>query len=154
MPPPPVGHDAPDAPGAPHAEWPPDWLRGVLGVCVLRVLADGPTYGYAISLRLEQEGIGAVKGGTLYPLLSRYEAAGLVEAQWRAGEGGPGRKYYELTDAGRRELATEAARWARFADLTRDLVTAAPGTPFAGGPTTGTPPTGGPTAGTPKQEGT
>ena len=149
----PADTEAQGTAGHTPAEWPPDWLRGVLGVCVLRVLADGPTYGYAISLRLEQEGIGAVKGGTLYPLLSRYEAAGLVEAQWRAGEGGPGRKYYELTVAGRRELETEAARWARFADLTRALVTAAPGTP-TGAPTTGGPATGGPTAGTPMQEGT
>lgn len=103
--------------------WPTDWLRGVLGLCVLRVLADGATYGYAVSLRLEQEGVGAVKGGTLYPLLTRFEAAGLVTVEWRAGEGGPGRKYYELTDAGYRELAEQGRRWARFAELTRDLVT-------------------------------
>ncbi len=106
--------------------WPGDWLRGVLGVCVLRVLADGPTYGYAISTRLEREGIGAVKGGTLYPLLSRFEAAGLVDVEWRAGDGGPGRKYYALTAEGHRQLADDAARWVRFARLTTDVV--GPGT--------------------------
>ena len=111
-----------DGDAAPEAVWPGDWLRGALGVCVLRVLADGPTYGYAISTRLEQEGIGAVKGGTLYPLLSRFEAAGLVDVEWRAGDGGPGRKYYALTTAGHRQLAEDAARWVRFARLTPDLV--------------------------------
>ncbi len=105
-------------------EWPADWLRGVLGLCVLRVLADGPTYGYAVAQRLADDGLGQLKGGTLYPLLSRFETAGLVEVEWRPGESGPGRKYYALTAAGHRELAERSARWARFAALTCDLVTA------------------------------
>ncbi|WP_448070843.1 PadR family transcriptional regulator [Georgenia yuyongxinii] len=103
-------------------DWPGEWLRGALEVCVLRVLADGPTYGYAISARLEEAGIGAVKGGTLYPLLTRFERAGLVDVEWRTGESGPARKYYALTGAGRTELATLAERWAEFADLTRGFV--------------------------------
>jgi PadR family transcriptional regulator PadR len=63
------------------------------------------------------------KGGTLYPLLSRFESAGLVSVEWRAGDGGPGRKYYRLTDAGRSELRIGASRWALFTDLTRDVIT-------------------------------
>ena len=98
--------------------WPSDWMRGVLGLLVLRVLAEGPTYGYAISLRLADAGFGTLKGGTLYPLLNRFERDGLVTVDWRAGEGGPGRKYYELTEHGDAELAAEGARWARFAALT------------------------------------
>jgi PadR family transcriptional regulator PadR len=103
--------------------WPGDWLRGVLEVCVLRVLADGPTYGYAIGARLTDAGLGALKGGTLYPLLARFETAGLVAVEWRAGEGGPGRKYYALTDDGISAWHAQAARWAAFARLTTDLVT-------------------------------
>ena len=103
-------------------EWPSEWLRGALEVCVLRILAEGPTYGYAISARLAQEGIGTVKGGTLYPLLGRFERTGLVRVEWRTGETGPARKYYALTAAGRTELATLAERWAAFADLTRGFV--------------------------------
>jgi PadR family transcriptional regulator, regulatory protein PadR len=103
--------------------WPGDWLRGVLEVCVLRVLADGPTYGYAIGARLADAGLGVLKGGTLYPLLARFETAGLVAVQWRAGEGGPGRKYYALTDDGISAWRAQAARWAAFARLTTDLVT-------------------------------
>jgi len=110
------------------APWPGDWLRGVLEVCVLRVLADGPTYGYAIGARLADAGLGALKGGTLYPLLARFETAGLVAVEWRAGEGGPGRKYYALTDDGTRAWQAQAARWASFARLTTDLVTSAPTT--------------------------
>jgi PadR family transcriptional regulator, regulatory protein PadR len=102
--------------------WPSEWLRGVLEVCVLRVLADGQTYGYAIATRLADGGLGVVKGGTLYPLLNRLEAAGLVTAQWRAGDGGPGRKYYLLTDEGHRELERTATRWSRFTAATGAMI--------------------------------
>ena len=103
--------------------WPGDWLRGVLSLCALRVLADGPTYGYDIAQRLAAAGLGEIKGGTLYPLLARLHAAGLLDEEWRPGDGGPGRKFYALTTAGRTHLRDEAARWARFAALTSTLVT-------------------------------
>ncbi|GGC03440.1 PadR family transcriptional regulator [Cellulomonas carbonis] len=123
-------------------EWPGDWLRGVLAVCVLRVLADGPTYGYALGVRLAEAGLGTVKGGTLYPALTRLEQAGLLDVEWRAGEAGPGRKYYSLTDAGRAELRRSATRWARFAGLTTRLVAdASTGTDDDAPALTGRPPT-------------
>lgn len=101
-------------------------MRGVLEVCVLRILSEGPTYGYAIGAALADRGLGTVKGGTLYPLLSRLETAALVEVEWRAGDGGPGRKYYALTPAGRTELNRQTSDWLAFTDLTRDLVAATP----------------------------
>ncbi len=113
----------PDAPGVDHRAWPGDWLRGVLGVCVLHALADGPTYGYALAVRLGEGGLGTIKGGTLYPLLARFEQAGLVDVEWRAGEGGPGRKYYRLTDAGRAELAVSSDQWRAFAVTTSTFLT-------------------------------
>ena len=102
--------------------WPGEWLRGVLEVCVLRVLADGTTYGYAIASRLSDGGLGVIKGGTLYPLLNRLESARLVEADWRAGDGGPGRKYYQLTDSGHQVLKDTADQWARFTTVTRTII--------------------------------
>jgi PadR family transcriptional regulator PadR len=54
-------------------------------------------------------------GGSLYPALLRREKRGHLRAQWRAGEGGPGRKYYALTAAGRGALARESAAWHGFA---------------------------------------
>jgi PadR family transcriptional regulator PadR len=104
--------------------WPGEWLRGVLDLCVLAVLAEGTTYGYAISARLAELGLGAVKGGTLYPLLVRLEQADLVTTQWRPGVGGPGRKYFALTPAGRAELARRGSAWRAFADLTVEIVDA------------------------------
>lgn len=114
--------EAPQAPPEVGSEWPAEWMRGVLEVCVLAVLDGGPTYGYAISASLEEAGLGAIKGGTLYPLLGRLEAAELVQVQWRAGESGPGRKYYELNEAGRAALAEKSQAWLRFTDRTRALV--------------------------------
>lgn len=102
--------------------WPTEWLRGVLELSVLRILSEGPTYGYAIATRLEEIGLGTVKGGTLYPLLARLEEAGRVETEWKVGSRGPGRKYFRLTMAGEIHLAREADRWDRFSRLTHGFI--------------------------------
>lgn len=99
------------------ARWSSEWVRAVLGLATLRILADGPTYGYAIAAALEDAGLGTVKGGTLYPLLSRLEAAGHVTVEWRAGDGGPGRKYYSLTAAGRADYRERDRDWRRFTGI-------------------------------------
>ena len=95
--------------------WPGEWLRGLMEVCVLRVIADGPTYGYAIATALERAGFGIPKGGTLYPLLGRCEQAHWVLTRWGPGDCGPGRKFYELTPAGRDHLHAMSALWEGFA---------------------------------------
>lgn len=101
--------------------WPSEWLRGVLEVCVLRVLLDGPSYGYALTQSLAANGLGEVKGGTLYPLLGRLEQGGHVEVEWRPGDAGPGRKFFSLTPDGRAHAHELASRWARFTTTTRAL---------------------------------
>jgi PadR family transcriptional regulator PadR len=104
------------------ARWPSEWLRGVLELCVLGALQDGPSYGYAIAQRLDEAGLGIVKGGTLYPLLGRLEAEQLVDASWQVGESGPGRKYFTLTGAGRDALRARSARWRKFVEITAAVV--------------------------------
>lgn len=94
--------------------WPSEWLPGTLTLAVLRVLVDGPTYGYAIASALSEAGFGDIKGGTLYPLLSRLETQGLVQTEWREGDGGPGRTHLLLSDDGRQHYATQAAQWRAF----------------------------------------
>ncbi len=101
---------------------PAEWLRGFLSLAVLRVMADGPSYGYAINTQLSEAGVGEIKGGTLYPLLARLEAAALVTSSWQAGDGGPGRKFFELTELGRDELDHRSRAWASFARLTTDFL--------------------------------
>ncbi len=91
-------------------------------LCTLRILADGPTYGYEVSARLALGGLGTVKGGTLYPMLKRFEASGRVEIEWRPGEGGPGRKYYRLTEEGHRSLQDLSRQWQSFAQVIEQIL--------------------------------
>jgi PadR family transcriptional regulator PadR len=92
------------------------WLRGVLDLAVLALLSEsGENYGYALLQRLDQAGLPDMKAGTLYPLLTRLTSDGLLLAEWRAGEGGPGRKFFRLTDEGRTALAVQGPEWAAFA---------------------------------------
>jgi PadR family transcriptional regulator, regulatory protein PadR len=97
------------------AELSTTWLRGVLDLSLLGLLAGGEAYGYELARALEQSGIGAVPGGSLYPALLRLEKAGHLRSEWRAGDGGPGRKYYALTAAGRKALDRDARAWRSFA---------------------------------------
>jgi PadR family transcriptional regulator PadR len=92
------------------------WLRGVLDLAVLALLAEsGEDYGYTLLKRLSDAGLPDMKAGTLYPLLNRLAADGLVRAEWRAGDGGPGRKFFALTDEGRELLREVGPRWTEFA---------------------------------------
>lgn len=93
------------------AEWPTPWVRAALDVAVLASLTEGPLHGYAIGQTLAAHGFGLLKGGSLYPVLGRLEEAGSVEAAWVEGSGGPGRREYHLTSAGRDRLDRELASW-------------------------------------------
>ncbi|MFZ1284573.1 MAG: PadR family transcriptional regulator, partial [Propionicimonas sp.] len=62
---------------------------------------------------------------TLYPLLDRLERDGLVAVEWRPGDGGPGRKYFALTAAGRAHARQQVADWAEFTTTTRALTDSA-----------------------------
>jgi PadR family transcriptional regulator PadR len=91
------------------------WLRGVLELCVLGLLAKGESYGYELAQSLEAAGLGQIQGGTLYPVLLRLQRTGLVTASWRDGDAGPARKYYRMTEAGAEKLRHSAADWQAFA---------------------------------------
>lgn len=97
-------------------KWPSEWLRGVLTAAVLSIVNAEETYGYLVAQRLREGGLGVVKGGTLYPLLTRLEQDGDVIGSWREGAGGPGRKYYSITPAGNQHLAALRAEWQIFVE--------------------------------------
>lgn len=98
------------------------WLRGVLDLCVLATLREQEHHGYAIVGRLAEAGLPDVKGGTLYPLLARLQAAGHVASRWEPGASGPSRKYYALTDTGRTLLGEQGRAWMQFAHTTEKLI--------------------------------
>lgn len=91
------------------------WIRASLALAVLAVLTEGARHGYALAQRIAELGLAPVRGGALYPVLGRLESEGSVESLWQAGDGGPGKKVYSLTESGRRRLDTERAAWRDFA---------------------------------------
>lgn len=96
--------------------------RGTLPYCVLALLRDGERYGFELVRALgEVDGMVASEG-TIYPLLSRLRREGLVETTWRESHSGPPRRYYRLTDAGRRALDDFTDDWARFRDAVDHLL--------------------------------
>src|ERR1700734_3536782 len=86
-------------------------LRGVLDICLLAVMSEGPAYGYEMTKRLRTRGLSTVGEGSIYPLLGRLERDGLVEARREASNGGPPRKYYSLSPEGQRALETGVEEW-------------------------------------------
>lgn len=101
---------------------PTEWLRAVLPLVVLSTVAEGETYGYAVAQHLKTAGLGTVKGGTLYPILNRLEGEGLLTSSWRAGIGGPGRKFFAITHVGRDHLHRRAGAWHDFTERAAGLL--------------------------------
>lgn len=82
--------------------------RGVLVLAVLSRLSE-PLYGYSLKQSLAEGGM-PIEEGTLYPLLRRLEAQGLLTSEWNTAHAPP-RRYYQLSDEGVRALATLSAAW-------------------------------------------
>lgn len=86
--------------------------KGVLDLCVLALLAQRDGYAYDIASRLAQDiGMGE---GTIYPLMRRMQADGLVKTYLEESSSGPPRKYYQLTRAGHAAFAAQRAEWNSF----------------------------------------
>lgn len=83
---------------------------------ILRTLQNEARHGWAISERIQEisQDVLQVNQGSLYPALHRLEHRGWIEADWRVSELGRRAKYYQLTAAGRRQLAVEASEWERM----------------------------------------
>ena len=86
-------------------------LKGVLDVCLLAVISERPVYGYEMTKRLTERGLSTVGEGSIYPVLGRLERDGLVETFRQVSNGGPPRKYYRLTEDGRRSLTCWSIEW-------------------------------------------
>lgn len=88
-------------------------VQGSLDVLILKVLQDGPLHGYGIVRRigLLSDDAVLVEEGSLYPALHRMEAKGWLASEWGQSEANRRAKYYRLTAAGKKRLASEAAAW-------------------------------------------
>ena len=96
-----------------------DVLQGTLDLLVLRTLSvNGRMHGYAITshIRRVSAELLRVEEGSLYPALHRMEQDGWLRASWGASENGRRARFYEITPAGRRQLAEEQKKWAELTD--------------------------------------
>jgi len=107
--------------------------RGVLEHCVLAVVSDGESYAFDIVRVLASAGELVTSEGTIYPLLSRLRRDQLVTTTWRESNAGPPRRYYRITEDGRRALDAFAVDWARFRDAVDALLAGGPGRGETGG---------------------
>jgi PadR family transcriptional regulator, regulatory protein PadR len=96
-------------------KWEIQVRKGGLGLAVLAILWPDRLYGLEILRRLESDAGLMIPEGTIYPLLSRMKADGLVDSEWVEADAGHPRKYYRLTDEGRRRAREMAKSWRSFA---------------------------------------
>jgi transcriptional regulator len=101
-----------------------DLLQGTLDLLILRTLADGAKHGWGISLKIQQvsQDVLQVNQGSLYPALHRLEQQGLIESEWGASENNRQAKFYQLTRAGRKQLAEETRNWERVSEAVRRVL--------------------------------
>ncbi len=90
--------------------------KGSTVLLILSILQREPKYGYQIMRELERrsDGYFTMTAALLYPTLHRLEKDGLVKSEWREGEGERRRKYYTITEAGRRVLVERTEAWQTF----------------------------------------
>ncbi|MBV8863871.1 MAG: PadR family transcriptional regulator [Acidobacteriaceae bacterium] len=94
----------------------PELLPGTLDLLILRTLAPGSMHGYGIASRLKQVSGEVLQVGesSLYPALQRLLLNGWVKAEWGSSENNRRARFYTLTQAGRKQLASEREEFTRI----------------------------------------
>lgn len=96
------------------------YKKGVLELCILSLLTKRDCYGYEISDYLSKHV--SIADGTVYPILRKLKADGLLTTYLQEESGGPPRKYYKLTELGRETYQNDRAEYLKFAQAVRKLL--------------------------------
>lgn len=107
---------------------PADLLQGTLDLLILKAVSLGELHGYGILLRIQQisgEQL-VIQQGSLYPALYRLEHEGYIKSEWGESNNNRRAKYYTLTAAGRKQLAAEAEKWNRMANIMGSILSLTP----------------------------
>ncbi|WP_417376248.1 PadR family transcriptional regulator [Gimesia maris] len=98
-------------------------MRGAGPVAVLKLLEEGPKYGYELVEALSEQTGGILDMGqsTLYPLLYNLQSQGLIRPSWQEADSGRKRKYYSLTAKGKKRLASDTAQWGAVTSAMQSL---------------------------------
>ena len=105
-------------------------LQGTLDMLVLRTLLFGPAHGHQIAKHIQRttEDVLQVEHGSLYPALHRMERKGWIASKWEmAKDRNREFKYYRLTPAGRKQLASKESKWKLVASAVARVMRLAPG---------------------------
>lgn len=96
------------------------YKKGILDMCVLAILLDGDSYGYdladSLSKRIQ------LADGTVYPILRKLAVEGQVTTYLRESQNGPPRKYYHITDEGKRKLEDLTCEWNELTSIVSDIL--------------------------------
>ena len=98
-----------------EADWTSQVRRGVLELCILRLLSDKASYGYEVVTTLGSLGPLAAGENTVYPLLRRLKTDKYLETFSVESSAGPPRQYYRLTQRGQRRLSSIETEWTDIA---------------------------------------
>ena len=104
-------------------------LQGTLDMLILQTLQWGPSHGYGIvqALRTNSGEVLQVETGSLYPALHRLERQGWVRSEWKQTESKQRARYYRITAAGKKQLATDRGRWDTIVRAIGSIMHARPG---------------------------
>ncbi len=99
-------------------------IKGSTSILVMSLLEREDMYGYQITqvLKKESENVFEMKEGTLYPLLHGLENDLAIEAYWKDAENGKRRKYYHLTEKGKKLLNEKKREWNVFSDAVNSVI--------------------------------
>ena len=86
-------------------------LKGLLDACVLSIIQEKEVYGYELSQKLLDSGLGNISEGTIYPVLLRLQKKKFIRSEMRKSDYGPQRKYYFITEEGKSALYEMTEEW-------------------------------------------
>ena len=99
-------------------------LQGTLDMLILQTLRWGAQHGYGIAqaIRAGSNEVLQIETGSLYPALHRLEKQGGIQSEWKTSENNQRAKYYRLTAAGKKQLASEQSRWQQMTEAIASLM--------------------------------
>lgn len=103
-------------------KWQSQLKKGTLSFIVLLVIDEGELYGYELIEKIKAQTKIEIAEGTLYPLMNRLKADLLLDSKWVEQETGIPRKYYILTDSGKRTLEEMKMQWININNVIKNLL--------------------------------